>query len=420
MKSEIKSKLPGPLSSFKVLDLAGPIGVYATKLMADLGAEVIRVEPPSGDPMRLLGPFYQGKPGPNNSLYWWQFNTNKKSITLDLQNPKGRDLFMRLAQTVDVVVETFSPGHMDSLGLGFENLHRLNQSLVMTSVTPFGQTGPKKSWKASDLVGQAEGGIMNQTGFKERAPYRIGFEMGYWTAGVMAANATMMALYYRDLTDLGQHLDVSMQSSIALSLNATMSQWYTIEHIVARRGHQALLQAYSPLPAVRSVFPCKDGWVYFILASPGTSIHSVNAMLKQYGFGDLWDERWLDVSVAREEREEVEAVLAQFFANYTRRQLMEMGFSGDFSPPVFAVPTNTAEDIANDPHLQARDWFQNVNHPELGEHFLYPGPPYRMPASPWHIQRRAPLVGEDNLTVYHETLGLQNADIEELRRRGVV
>ena len=150
----------GPLTDLKVLDLAGPIGVYCTKLLADLGADVVRIKPPTGDPMRDIGPFYGDEPHPEKGLYWWHFNTSKRGVTLDIGNPDGAELLQRLVQSADVLLETFPPGHLEALGLGYEALAGSNQGLVMASITPFGQTGPYRDFKTSDLVSSAMGGTL--------------------------------------------------------------------------------------------------------------------------------------------------------------------------------------------------------------------------------------------------------------------
>ena len=148
------------LGDLTVLDLAGPMGLYCTKQLADLGADVIKIEPPDGDPIRAIGPFYHDEPAPEKSLYWFHFNTNKRSITLDIESPDGKDILKKLIKTADIMVETFQPGYLDAIGLGYSVLKEINPGLILTSITPFGQTGPYKDFKASDLIGLAMGGLV--------------------------------------------------------------------------------------------------------------------------------------------------------------------------------------------------------------------------------------------------------------------
>ena len=161
------------LGDIRVLDLAGPPGVYCAKLLADLGADVIKIERPGGDPLRNIGPFFHDEPDPEKSLYWFQFNTSKRSITLNLDSADGREILEKLVAKADVIVETFPPGHLEQMGLGYGTLRELNPRLILTSITPFGQTGPYQDFKGSDIIAQAMGGLMNLAGFPEDPPLRI-------------------------------------------------------------------------------------------------------------------------------------------------------------------------------------------------------------------------------------------------------
>lgn len=404
------------LADLRVLDLTGPIGVYCGKLLADLGADVIKIEPPGGDPMRSYGPFYEDDPHPHKSLYWWHYNTSKRGITLNLETAEGREVFKRLVQNADIVLESFTPGYLDSLGLGYDALRALNPNLILTSITPFGQDGPYSQWKGPDIVGQAMGGIMNQVGFADAPPYLIASEIGYWTASTLAADATMLAVMQRDFGGSGQHVDVSMQQAVALGLGNAMPMYDILGAVVSRGGFG--LSRGTPM---RTCFPCKDGWVYFLPAAPGTSIDAVADLLAEHGMAEEFDPRWRDFMAMRSDPEQAaqfEATMLRFFARFTRRELLEMCF--DREPPVFAVPTDAADDIVNSPHLNARGYFQEIDHPELGRKIKYPGPPYRLPESPWRISRRAPLIGEHNQEVYQGILGLDEQEIERLRQSGVI
>ena len=175
------------LSDLRVLDLAGPMGFYCTKQLADLGADVIRIEPPGGDSSRNIGPFYKDIPHPEKSLYWWAYNTSKRGITLSIETADGKEIFQRLVKTADVVVESFPPGYMDRLGLGYPALSVMNPGVVMTSITPFGQTGPYKDWKATDIVAWAMAGQAYVTGDDDRPPCQISFPHGYLAVGCHAA-----------------------------------------------------------------------------------------------------------------------------------------------------------------------------------------------------------------------------------------
>lgn len=405
----------GPLADLKVLDLAGPIGVYCTKLLADMSADVIRIEPPSGDSMRQRGPFYRDEQHPEKSLYWWHFNTSKRGITLDLEKPAGQELFKRLVQWADILVETAEPGSMDSLGLGFDVLHEINPGLIMASITPFGQTGPYSHYKGPDIVGQAMSGIMNSVGFADRAPYTIGSEIGYWSAATLAADAIMIAVAHRDTGGSGNHIDVSMQEAMALGLVGPF-QYYDTLNALTRRGTLG--------PGSRSArwtYTCKDGWLYFMPGVVGSSMEAVRDLFTEYGYGDEFDPKWLVPNLIRTDPVEgpkFEALAERFFATFKKWELVEAAFKRDVA--VFVVPADTPGGLVESPIMRTRDFFQNIEHPEIEKSIKYLGPPYRLPESPWRISRRAPLIGEHNKEVFGDILGLTEEAIQRLKETGVI
>ncbi|HIM17155.1 MAG TPA: CoA transferase [Dehalococcoidia bacterium] len=416
MAESPKSGRPGPLTDLKVLDLAGPIGAYCGKLLADLGADVVRIEPPGGDPMRDIGPFFDDDPEPEKSLYWWHFNTSKRGITLDLENPEGLEIFKRLVQWADIGVETFTPGYLDKLGLNFQTIHVLNPEFILTSITPFGQTGPYSQFKGPDIIGQAMGGMIQVVGFPDRPPYLIGTEMGFWSVSVFAANATMLAVTSRDFTGEGQHIDASMQRAMTLGIGNAMPT-YDVEGHVLHRG-EIFARGRG---GVRTVFRCKDGYVFYIAAAAGTSMEAIRDLLNENGLGDEFDPRWLDPTLLRQQgvdKDRFEALVEKFFLLHTRMELLEMSFSR--TPPVFAVPTGTAQDVVESPQSAARGFIVTLEHPELDESIQYPGAPYVLPKSPWRLSRRAPLIGEHNSEVFQEALQLDEAELSRLMQDGVV
>ena len=202
------------LGDVRVLDLTGEEGAYATKLLADLGADVIRVEPPAGDPLRRRGPFVHDIPGPERGLLHLFLNTSKRGITLNLESADGRDLFRRLVETADVLVETCAAGYLSSLGLSYEDLCRVRPDLIATSITGFGQTGPHAAWRSCDLVAVAMSGILTLSGFIDRPPYRPVASQAFYSGGIEGAIGTLMALTHRDLTGEGQQVDFSVSACL--------------------------------------------------------------------------------------------------------------------------------------------------------------------------------------------------------------
>jgi len=276
------------LGDIRIIDLADQKGIYCTKLLADLGADTIKIEKPGGDPTRHIGPFFHDEPDPEKSLYWFQFNTSKRGITLNLETAAGREILKKLAKTADVIVETFPPGHLDEMGLGYSVLKETNSRLVLTSITPFGQTGPYRDYRASDLVAQAMGGLMYLAGYLEDPPHRLYGSQAYHSASVQAAVGTMMALYARELTGRGQHVDVSMQESVLMSQETAM-QSYNLRQVIRRR----ISAEGQAVPGI-GLYPCKDGYIWSNVI-PGTGVGwdvIIDWMDSEGMADDLTDTKW--------------------------------------------------------------------------------------------------------------------------------
>ena len=401
-KQKVKDTALGDL---RVLDLAGPIGIYCTKQLADLGADVIKIERPGGDPTRSLGPFYHNKAHPEKSLYWFHFNTNKKSITLNIESPKGKGIFKKLVKTTDIIVESFPPGYLDSIGLGYSTLKKINPALIMTSITPFGQTGPYKDFKASDLIGLAMGGFLFICGWEDEPPSRVGGSQAYNIASIHATTATLIALYHRDITGEGQHIDVSMQQCVAHSLQWVPQMYDLQKRIMVRSGRLGV-----PLQE------CKDGWTNFIALFDWDLL--VDWLKSGGGAADLDDDKFkdMDYQIRPEVRQHITEVTDAFTKSHDKRWVCEEGQNRG----VIAIPCNSAKDVVENPQLVLRNFFVDVAHPELGDTLKYPGAPYRFAETPWRIRRRAPLVGEHNNEIYKKELGLTSKEIAALKGQGVI
>ena len=399
-----------PLSGFRVLDLSGPPGVYCGKLMADMGADVIKVEAPGGDPMRRLGPFVHHIPHPERSLHWLHFNTNKRSITLDIATPEGAGLLRRLARNADVLLETFQPGHMDSLGLGYSQLKEDNGGLIYVSITPFGQTGPYRGYKATDLVGFATGGYMHVTGWPHTPPTRLWGSQAYHTASNRAFIATLVALFHRLGTGDGQQVDVSMQDAV----------FATTEHVNTTYH-------YDGTPAVRCGFrhggqfvatwKCKDGYAS-ITTNTQAAWDDLRAWMAEDGMAeDLVDTKYDDHFILRGEHSaHIERVVGNWALLHTRGEITEAGQTRHHP----WGPVATPEEVVENPQLWGRGFFTRVEHPEFGATFTYPGAPYRLSASPWKLRATAPRPGQHNLEVYQHELGLSLEEMEVLAGAGVI
>ncbi|MBI2885942.1 MAG: CoA transferase [Chloroflexi bacterium] len=405
---------PTALDDVRVLDLAGEIGVYCARLLADLGADVVRIEPPEGDPLRRLGPFYHDEPDVNKGLLHFIMNTSKRGITLNLEHPDGQELFRRLVATADVVVESFEPGYLEELGLGYEELREINPRLIMTSITPFGQTGPYRHLRATNIVGDALGGLMYVSGNPEDPPLMSAANQGYYLAGMQGSVATLTALFHRDMTGEGQHADISMEEAVALSVQPQAMFWPGRRESPGRFGYG---QRTSNVPIYASSFyPCKDGWITG-LGTQARNWPDMVAWLQDEGVAeDLGDPHYLEEQVRVANATHIQDILSRFAASRTMEELA----NGGQGHHLFLFPAFSVKDIVHDVHLKQRNFFVKVPHPELDEEITYPGAPYGLTETPWRIARRAPLLGEHNHEVYVQELGIPPQKLALLRTAGAI
>ena len=406
---EISNTEPSlPLSGYRALDLAGPMGVYCGKLMADMGADVIKVEPPGGDPMRDVGPFIDGQPGSGRSLYWLHFNTNKRSITLDISTPEGAATLRKLALASDVLLETGPPGYMDSLGpgyggLGYESLAAESPELVYASITPFGQTGPYRDYKASDLVGFAMGGYMYVTGWPDAPPNKLWGAQAYHTTSNRAYIAILLALYHRMMTGQGQYIDVSMQEAVAATTEHVNTTYNYTGESAARCGFRHGGQFVA-------TWRCKDGYAS-ITTNTRAAWDDLRAWMHRDGMaGDLMDEQYNDHFVLRGEHSaHIEELVQAWALLHTRQEITEFGQSNHHP----WGPAATADEILENEQLWGRGYLTTVESPD-GVSMVYPGDPYRLTEFPQPVRQIAPTPGEHNVEVFSGVLGLSGEEVERL------
>ena len=421
-----KEKGEGLLNDYRILDLTDHKGIYCAKVLADLGADVIKIEKPGGDATRNIGPFYKDIPHPEKSIYWWAYNTSKRGITLNIETADGKEIFQRLVKTADVVVESFPPGYMDRLELGYSALSEINPDIIVTSITPFGQTGPYKDWKADDLVGWALAGQAYVTGDDDRPPCQVSFPHGYLVTGCHAASGTLAALYYRELSGEGQHVDVSMQESVLWTTLLLVQFWDMMKINLFRAGSRRSMGT----ALFRLAFPCKDGHVGFLIAGGQLASISMPPLIKWMAeegmlgaFEDKkdweakdWTQKVDAMALTQEIVDAWEDSLIKFFANKTKAEIYEKAREKS----MIIYPVSTTKDLAENAQLKDRNFYVEVEHPELGETITYMGSPYKMTAAPWRISRRAPLVGEHNQEIYERELGLSKDETRLLKEAGVI
>jgi len=398
------------LSDIKVLDFSHFIaGPYCTKLLADYGAEVIKVErPDTGDGARRLGPFPGDEPNGEKSGIFLHLNTNKRGVTLNLKTAAAREIAFQLVKDSDIVVESFRPGTMAALGLDYATLKEINPRLVMTSVSNFGQTGPYRDYKGSEIIFYGMGGEMYSTGLEDREPVKLGGTVGLYQAGTIAAVATMGALFGAREDDVGQQVDVSIFETQISSQDRRTS---------ALVGYQYTGEISPRLPLATSgypfgIYPCQDG--YFEWFGGLVYFPRVVTMLGNPEF--LKDPRW-HTPEAQTDPELVEEFNAYFLGwclEHTKMELWELGQSNR----VISAPVNTVEDVLNDPEFNKRGAFALMNHPEAGE-VRIPGRPFIMGETPWDLRRPAPTLGQHNEEVL-TGLGYSREDVVRLRQQGVI
>ena len=409
------SDSPGALSDLRVLDLTDALGVYCTRLLADLGADVIMVEPPQGAPGRRRGPYYHDDPDPERSLWFIHFNANKRSVTLDLDSIQGQALFKRLVSTAAVLVEDTMPGVMADRGLGYHDLSRLNPGLVYTSVTPYGQAGPYSGYRASDLTAQAMGGLMYRVGWPQDPPNALGASFAYHHTATIAAVGTVMALMARDATGRGQHVDTAMHDSVAMVQYDAMPRYALTGEAIRRVGPGQGVGGRR----LRRIWPCKDGHVRFQLLGT-TAIPEWPPLvdwLDEYGMAaDLGDQRWREMEARQEHLAYIEEVVARFFETRTRHQLMVEGQAHG----IMVMAFNSVKDLPEDEQLVHGDYFATIEQPGLGDTLVDTGAPYRLSETPWRIRRPAPRLGESSTELFVDELGLSAQEMKDLRESGVV
>jgi crotonobetainyl-CoA:carnitine CoA-transferase CaiB-like acyl-CoA transferase len=402
----LPSGQPQALSGVRVLDLTQYIaGPFCTKLMADFGAEVIKVEPPGpGDVSRGYGPFKDDLPDRDASGLYLYCNSNKKSITLDIETDTGREIVRRLASQVDVVVESFQPGRMAALGLDYEALSASNPRLVMLSISMFGQDGPWRDWKADEVNLHAISGLMSITGDHDREPLKNGGHQTLYNTGINAFTAATMAIYAQQTLGVGQHVDVSAYETMTFLVEPPRvlqaSQQGTFNERVGNRT---------------TLLPAADGHVNVIRGGSGVFVEVLAKVTGNEAFvAPHLRNAPLVGPGAAEANEEIEALLMPWTIEHGKEEFYHAGQAGGQNFGYVASP----EDMVNSPHLKARQYYVEVDHPVAGP-LTYPGAPFKMSETPWR-PGRAPLLGEHNEEVYMGTLGYSRADMVDLSRAGVI
>ena len=417
------------LGPYKALDLTEGGYNWCGKVLADLGADVIKVEPPGGSPTRYHWPLYPGQEEPDRSWFWESYCFNKRGITLDIRKPEGAGLLKKLASDVDFLMISSGQGYMESLGLGYEELSKDNPRLVMASMTPFGESGPYSGYKATDLVSWAMGGMAYISGDSDRPPVRISFPQAELHAGAQAVVGSMCAFWKARNSGEGQVVEVSTQVSVYWTMmNAgqfPQLEGYNVERLGQYNKNGDL--------DVLAIFPCKDGYVSFTLAGGmhGFRMEGLVRWMHEEGAApDLmlnmdwekwggWDEDESAGPPGEKEQQEINTVaghIRDFFMTKTRDEL----FDRSIQERVLLAPCNAANDVLDDVQLAARGYWLKADTRGRENPLKFPGRYISMPECPISFRRRAPGVGEHNREVFIGELGLGEAEFESLRESGVI
>lgn len=424
------SKTGGALEGITVIELCGARGHFMGKLMGDMGARVIKIEPMGGSAERQIGPFMDDEPHPDRSLYFWSHNTSKESLEINIEDSEGQKVIKALASTADVVLEDFAPGYLPSLGLGYRDLSDKNQRLVMTSLTAFGQDGPYRDYKSPDIVALAMGGIMHSCGYDDvpgSPPIRPSGDHGNKIASHYGLIGTLAALFNRDFSGKGQYIDASAHEACNSTTEHALPSYLYLGATVFRQTGRH----HSATPTPKSLCKTSDG-KYLIVFQLFNNLHSwlslVGWMAESGMAEDLQEERYKDMArggsrgmrMATDTTDSDHAfeVVRRFIAAHTSEEIYRGAQKLKFPWGQVRSP----EENLDDPHFaEDRQMFTDIPHPEIGKavSFKYVGRPYRFTESPWNAFR-PPLVGEHTKSILSNDLGYCSGDLEDLISKNTI
>lgn len=408
------------INKMRVLDLTDHKGFFCGKILAQFGMDVIKIEPPGGDPERRIGPFYKDIEDPNKSLHWFAYNESKRGITLNLEKDKGKVIFRELVSKADILIESFDPGYMEENGLSYEDLRKENQGLIMTSITPFGQTGPYRDFKSSDIVSMAIGGIMSQTGEKDGPPCRLDQYHTYCLTGSNAALATLIAYYHRELSGEGQYIDVSMtECVIRENYREVPVSWEFGHYNAARNGGLMNRGRFY----TRTIWPCKDGHVTWSMFGGKVGANDnqriANWMDEEGVLGDLSDIQWrnLDFETLTQQdidriEKSVSALLSKYDKRYLEREAIKRG--------IRLSAVNDVKELYESDQLALRKFWKEIEHPELSEKITYPGQLFISNEMKAMVRHKAPDIGEHNLEIYKKEMGYSKEEMKYMAENAII
>ena len=395
---------PGVLGGVKVLDLSEDIaGSFCARLLADYGADVLKLEPPGGAALRRMGPFHQDNPHSEKSLFNLVLNLNKKGATINLETTTGQSLLKELVQRVDVVVETFHPGYLESLGLGYDALRELNPSVVMTSITPFGQEGPYSQYLGEEIVSYAMGMIMSISGSQDRAPLKHGGFQAQYEGGLNGAAATAICLFGMENGCGGQHIDVAINDCVASTMMATQTMYPFMGGTQHRRRSTGQDFTYP--------MPCADGWV-IVQTGGGASWEDIVNLFQE---PELLDSRFSNTDERTENGEEMDKIMVDALSRLNKWDL----FAKAAEARILFGLVQTSKEIVECPQLESREFFREVDHPVIGK-IKVPAVLFNFSLCPYELRHPAPTLGQHNQEIYVDGLGYSQEDFCRLRQLNAI
>lgn len=414
------------LKGFRLLDLTDEKGALSGKMFADLGAEVIKVEPPEGCSTRRIPPYLEDKADAEHCLYSLAYHAGKKSVTANLATADGRALVADLAAHSDFLVESHPLGYLESIGLGYDTLAKKNPRLIYASITPFGDNGPGKDYNWADIITWAAGGMMYLMGDEGKPPLQMSLPQAGLHAGAEASVAMMLAHYPRQIDGQGQRIVVNMQACIVWTLMNEQAMPFLHGDHLKRTG----IFVGSADARRKMVYACKDGHISILVAGGPTLGKSTKALIewmRESGYGSDWmrTKDWLSwvpgvfmkmTEQDHKEIEDLETTVQRFLLTMTKHEIYAQGLKRR----IFLAPVATAADIAADDQLKARDFWIQVPHDTLGRSLTFPGPFAKMSATPIGSTTRAPRIGEHNDEIYRSLLGLSPERLTKLRAAGSI
>ncbi len=423
------------LDGLRVVEFCDEIGSYCGKLLADLGAEVIKIEPPGGGTERHNPPFIKSvEESPDTSLAFWVHNTSKQSVVIDLESEHGSALARCLSLTADVLLEDYPVGHLEERGLGYDALRTERPSLVYSSATGFGQNGTHPSWSYSDLIGQAMGGVMTLAGFPEDPPHLIYGNQANVSASIHAAQGTLLAVLHAEVTGQGQCVDTSAQEAMSISQETAMQTWDMLKTNRVRSGGRGILPLQVP---GSGIYEAADGYVFLMVHAPaGRGLTAFVEWMAEHGMSEGLDEeplsgvvaqlnmRTLTAMLTSGKAEEIEGMTAQFaeideaICEFVKTLPARIVYEEGQNRQLLIGLVSTPADLVTNPQLRARGFYQDFD-VEPGATIEFPGPPYRLSETPALVDR-PPRLGEHTSDVLTGLLGLGPDEIAALEAEGAI